>query len=174
MVSPLRQETCYLLSEVSYRNGAMRETNHASIRRCVRIERRSDGRLFLGNVEIVPAYDRPWRSHALARSTLDALTGNNSDSEACARFIGARLHRCTRCGEPFLGPGNLRICSDICRAKPPQKRPRLLLRTLRSCRQCGGPLTATRSTRTFCSNACRQKAHRRALRLLGAAAKRRA
>jgi hypothetical protein len=137
----------------------MRQINHTSIRRCTRIERRSDGRLFLGNVEIVPAYDRPWRSQALSVSTLDALTGNNSASEAC-RFIGARLHRCNRCGEPFLGPGNLRICSDACRAKPPRKRPRLRLRTLRSCRQCGGALTATRSTRAFCSNACRQAAYR--------------
>ena len=133
---------------------------HWSIRRCTRIERRSDGRLFLGNVEIVPAYDRPWRSQALARPTLDALTMNNSDSEACARFIAARLHRCSRCGEPFLGPGNVRICSDACRAKPPQKRPRLILRTVRSCRQCAGPMTASRSTRTFCSNPCRQAAYR--------------
>jgi hypothetical protein len=138
----------------------MRQINHSGIRRCVQIERRSDGRLFLGNVEIVPAYDRPWRSQALASSTLEALMGNYSDSQACGRFLGARLHRCTRCGEPFLGPGNVRICSDVCRAKPPRKRPRLLLRTLRSCGQCGGPMTATRSTRTFCSNACRQAAYR--------------
>jgi hypothetical protein len=65
----------------------MRQINHTSIRRCTRIERRSDGRLFLGNVEIVPAYDRPGRSQALARPTLDALTMNNSDSEACARAL---------------------------------------------------------------------------------------
>jgi hypothetical protein len=108
----------------------MRQINHSSIRRCTRIERRSDGRLFLSNVEIVPADDRPWRSQALAGSTMDALTMNNSDAAACVRFGGARLHHCTRCGEPFLGPGNVWICSDVCRAKPPPKRPRFVLRRL--------------------------------------------
>jgi predicted nucleic acid-binding Zn ribbon protein len=141
----------------------MRQVRHWSIRRCIPVERRSDGRLFVGNIEIVPAYDRPWRSQALSRSTLDALTTdgeNKYDSAACVRFFGARLHRCSRCGEPFLGPGNVRICSDACRAQPPRKRPRLRMREVCSCLRCGAAMTATRSTRAFCSNACRQAAYR--------------
>jgi hypothetical protein len=85
----------------------------------------------------------------------------------------ARLHRCVGCGAPFIAPPSARLCSDECRdagkresrareiAKRSQRRNERRAALNVECRQCGKPVEGpSRSTRGYCSNACRQAAYR--------------
>jgi hypothetical protein len=84
-----------------------------------------------------------------------------------------RLHRCRGCGTPFIAHHAARLCSDACRGlgRKASERRASGKRTVRrverraslkvQCRHCGGPVEgAARSTRAFCSDACRQAAYR--------------
>jgi hypothetical protein len=85
----------------------------------------------------------------------------------------ARLKRCVRCGAPFIAPAPVRLCSETCRdeskreslakhlAKRAQERERRRAALKVACRHCGQPVEKpSRSTRGYCSNACRQAAYR--------------
>ena len=166
-------------------------TPFKSVSRCAVEER--DGRLYVAGVQIdVSADIEGWRAMDEARSsfgrsgvTLDDRTHYRIDdaltTEAVARGsnrpVGldpsARLHRCNRCGAPFIAHPAARLCSAECRNtfKRALQRKASAKRTIRRderraalrvrCRQCGGQVEApSRSSRAFCSNACRQAASR--------------
>jgi hypothetical protein len=86
---------------------------------------------------------------------------------------GLRLKRCARCAVWFIALAPVRLCSDSCRAaakreanvKQIAKRTEARQRRRESlqvaCQMCGQPVEKpSRSTRAFCSNACRQAAYR--------------
>jgi hypothetical protein len=61
-----------------------------------------------------------------------------------------RLKHCARCNAPFLAHPAAKLCSPDCR---------VAIKIV--CRRCGQPVAnPSRSTRAFCSNACRQANHR--------------
>jgi hypothetical protein len=84
-----------------------------------------------------------------------------------------RLHRCRQCGAGFIAHAAARLCSADCR-KLAGKTSALKARATRTetrqrrreslaviCRQCGVPIEgASRSTRAYCSEKCRQAAYR--------------
>jgi hypothetical protein len=162
-----------------------------SVSRCAVEER--DGRLYVAGAQInVSAQIEGWRAmdeahRSFSRSgvTLDADTLDRIHdaltAEAAAaganRPVGldpsARLHRCVRCGAPFIAHPAARLCSAECRTafKRASQRKASAKRTIRRderraalqvrCRQCGGQVEApSRSSRAFCSNACRQAVYR--------------
>jgi hypothetical protein len=64
---------------------------------------------------------------------------------------------CPGCGETVYLDIVRGLCS-MCYARDLRARHR---HKQRRCKTCGTPFTTTRSDARFCSNACRQKAHRR-------------
>lgn len=90
--------------------------------------------------------------------------------------FGAREYQCARCGKRFLcrllPHRQPRLCSNKCEqerraeisegfnAQRGQRRAKA--RAGRTCAHCGIPFEAARSTRRFCSDICRVKAHRNA------------
>jgi hypothetical protein len=95
-----------------------------------------------------------------------------------------REYSCYHCGAGYLGPrGRVYVCSDHCgrdrrktrKRKWRQDNPllsqqinaartarRAEARASRVCEHCGVPISADRSTRRFCSDICRVRAHRAA------------
>ena len=79
------------------------------------------------------------------------------------------LYQCATCGRWAVGNGTT-FCSDKCRRTTRARvvRERRKVTTAKraevlaglTCKACGNPLTATRKTRTYCSDRCRQWAHR--------------
>ena len=76
-------------------------------------------------------------------------------------------HKCVVCGQYFLGDLNAMLCSKTCKRKRKHKvagvkraneRHAALAST--TCSICGAPVNPDRKTKTYCSSACRQKAHR--------------
>jgi hypothetical protein len=84
----------------------------------------------------------------------------------------AWLHRCARCWAPFIDVSEARLCSDQCRAqakresvrrasaKRSQRRAKEHAERTVTCRQCGKAVGASRSTRHYCTPACRVAWHR--------------
>ncbi len=75
------------------------------------------------------------------------------------------VHRC-KCGHEYVErhgsdrTPRCRLCENAQRAAE-QRRRRARARTLATaCTVCGAPLSARRSSRKYCSPACRQRAHR--------------
>jgi hypothetical protein len=77
--------------------------------------------------------------------------------------------RCSRCGAWFYGPARAQLCSTCLKGDPERLKAlnprrtakRLAARSGIVCERCGDPISGVRrSTRRFCSNACRQAAHR--------------
>jgi endogenous inhibitor of DNA gyrase (YacG/DUF329 family) len=154
------------------------------------VEERDDG-LYVAGVRIdaeveaeraeVAATEAARRSHRwsgvpLAERTVwkvDALAAASGSNVPVYLSHKARLHRCARCGAPFLAHPSARGCSEECRTafRRESQRKQIAKRTIKrverraalkvECRQCGKPVDApSRSTRAFCSNACRQAAYR--------------
>jgi hypothetical protein len=74
--------------------------------------------------------------------------------------------KCRDCGADILVNPNTRSmrcwpCQQK-RGNTIKKRKRAAYRATLTCLQCGAALDAQRSTRSYCSNACRQKAYRHA------------
>jgi hypothetical protein len=77
--------------------------------------------------------------------------------------------RCARCRSWFYGPTRARLCPACLKSEREtaltalnarRAGRRLKARLGVTCRQCGEPLDAERSTKAYCSNACRQEAYR--------------
>jgi hypothetical protein len=77
-----------------------------------------------------------------------------------------------RCSAVFVGDPISRDC-PACKRKADLRSSLASVRRLRAkrrppltqqCRQCGGPMSAKRSTKAFCSERCRVAAHRERLR----------
>ncbi len=148
-------------------------TPFRSVSRCAVEER--DGRFYVAGTRI----------HVSAGVTLDdstvwriddALTAEaqeaGSNMPVCLSHKATRLIRCGACGAPFIAHPAARLCSPACRLKASrasqrkasakrtierdERRAALLIR----CRQCGEPVQASRSTKAFCSAACRVAAAR--------------
>jgi hypothetical protein len=103
----------------------------------------------------------------------DALTAASGSNMPVYLSDKARLHRCVRCGAPFLAHPSARLCSPDCRtqakresqgkqiAKRTESRNQRRVALRLECRQCGKEVESlSRSTRAFCSDACRQAAYR--------------
>ncbi len=107
----------------------------------------------------------------------DALSAEalaaGSNMPVCLSGKATRLHRCVGCGAPFIAHPAARLCSAECRTafKRASQRKASVKRTIWRnerpatlrvrCRQCGEPVEgASRASRAFCSNACRQAAYR--------------
>ena len=82
-----------------------------------------------------------------------------------------KVHECLTCGQYFLSHVNSGLCSDECRnkrktnvagVKRANERHAALAST--TCSICGASVNPDRKTRAYCSNACRQKAHRNSIR----------
>jgi endogenous inhibitor of DNA gyrase (YacG/DUF329 family) len=159
-------------------------TPFKSVTRCA-VERR-DGRLYVAGARlIVPALDPGVAGWPASGMTLDDRTLDRIDDALTAEAQAAgsnipvgldsmsRLHKCVRCGAPFVAHASARLCSGECRIafkrasqrrasakrtiKRDERRAALMIR----CRQCGDPVErASRRQRAFCSNACRQAAYR--------------
>jgi len=159
---------------------------------CCAVEEQ-DGRLYVAGVQINVSAERgAWRAMDDARRsfsrlgvTLDERTVWLIDDALTAKAQAAgsnmpvgldprsRLHRCVRCGAPFIAHPAARLCSSECRtaSKRASQRKASAKRTIKRderraalqvrCRQCGEPVeSASRASRAFCSNACRQAAYR--------------
>jgi hypothetical protein len=83
------------------------------------------------------------------------------------------LHWCERCAKPFIGGPSARMCSPECAAqarraaqarqiaKRTQARQERRAALMVACSRCGKPAPSpSRSTRRFCSDACRQGSYR--------------
>ncbi len=85
---------------------------------------------------------------------------------------------CVECGRPFYVDsqvtGRRLTCSNACfdsrRAREARMR-RAAGRTNRTCLGCGKPLLGKRSDQVFCGAACKQKAHRYAVKHSGVASR---
>jgi hypothetical protein len=83
---------------------------------------------------------------------------------------GVWLLRCKRCQAPFIGPSEAKLCGDECRAaaKRDSVRRASAKRSVRRsernetriCRHCERQTPTTRTTKRFCSVACRVAWHR--------------
>jgi hypothetical protein len=112
------------------------------------------------------------RSYWAIDDALNAEAEAQGSNQPVGLVGGLRLKRCARCRVWFIAPAPVRLCSDGCRAaakrqsnaKQIAKRTEAGRRRRESlqveCRQCGAPIAASRSTRSFCSPACRQAAYR--------------
>jgi hypothetical protein len=77
------------------------------------------------------------------------------------RVIWIRPTVCARCGNrpwAMYGREYIHFCSPACEWRQRRARNRI---KQRECSVCGKLFTTTRVDAKFCSNACRQKAHRR-------------
>ena len=142
------------------------------------VERRADGNLVCMGVTVRTEPVRLVDQRRLTdltemaiERTLDEATGSNQP-HAFDPF--SRLRACQRCSVPFIDHYVAQLCSD-CRpamrkqsvAKQTAKRSeaRAAARSARivACGQCGAIVAAARSTRRFCSGACRMRARRIAI-----------
>lgn len=89
------------------------------------------------------------------------------------RPVGMDSRYCHHCGREFFNAAYVHgsCCSDICMRARTRRRKAERLAELRRearddrlCEHCGDPLEAARSTRRFCSDVCRVKAHREAVK----------
>lgn len=81
-----------------------------------------------------------------------------------------RIKACAVCGEQFIGPASATACSQACRVERLRQRSRALVarrskwrvqdNSAMRCKECRKPMTGARSSKTYCSPACRQKAYR--------------
>ena len=123
-----------------------------------------DGRLWYGEHDIarVPPFLRwqTWERIGTDRARLMRVAvGHGWHLQA--------LYRCQHCGWWAAGSGFL-WCSDACRrsgvARQARERRARRVATARPkmviCSTCSAPIEAQRTTRKFCSNRCRQAAHR--------------
>lgn len=82
-----------------------------------------------------------------------------------AYFTNHSVKSCYWCGTKFIGGPRSKHCSDRCIQSASASRIKAArkwgLRN-RKCEACGVVIDPQRKTRKFCSNACRQKAHRNA------------
>jgi hypothetical protein len=163
-------------------------TIHRWIRRCS-VEVR-DGKLFAAEVPLRiavverHAYERRASANRveigarLTEASFDAVE-DALNAQAVAHGVDqpvgltpkVRLHQCASCGGPFLGEWTSRLCSTECclnslaetqsKQRPKRTQARAEARAERTCRQCGESMSAERSTRAFCSPACRRAAYRK-------------
>ena len=141
-----------------------RKKHNYPVKCAFRLDER-DGRLYYDEHEIgpVPPLWRPGLTWAKAspetHGRLSKAIGQGWN------FQG--IYRCRRCGHWAAGSG-FTWCSPECRRQGVAKR----LRDYRAaqtkkraagavCAMCGNPMQAMRGTRKFCSDRCRQAAHRK-------------
>jgi hypothetical protein len=140
----------------------------------IAVTKRTDGRLFVGNVEVTVEVPRTLRRRRpgplpLSYETLKGL------GDPWERSL--RLHCCRICRGPFIGHYTVHLCSDACIAAnrqawldahrlPALARPaskaaqrRAALASAR-CSVCDRPFVPKRLSARFCSNRCRQQHHR--------------
>ena len=81
--------------------------------------------------------------------------------EATGKYIGDahRLLRCQHCATSYIGHHASKSCSDACAKASTRDRQRTTHAEI-PCQCCTQPFHPRRSTGQFCSNACRQRAHR--------------
>jgi hypothetical protein len=143
-----------------------------------------DGNLWCGDVQVsgssavreVADPERPFHYRIVAwrltKDTLDALDLSRH----------AHLIRCSQCGQQFIGHASRRLCSQpACRAATrraavakydakARTRPRVGAKQPdigRDCEVCDKPMDFARRSRRYCSNRCRQAAHRQRVTLTG-------
>jgi hypothetical protein len=84
--------------------------------------------------------------------------------------MGRFPRHCRHCGRAFFNGRRIhgRCCSDACVAARTRRlkiarvaKLRQRARQGRTCEHCGAPIAAARSTRRFCSDICRVRAHRK-------------
>jgi hypothetical protein len=143
------------------------------------VQRRPDGRLFAGNVEV----QHDWRRHLVAKIRGEVYLGPPPRlTDETEELLGIssrcyRLHTCKTCSRDFLGSPSARYCSPECR-KPAQMAAAAKQEAQRAegrreemarhgfCGCCGKPLRERKRLRevdvrpNYCSNACRQRAYR--------------
>jgi hypothetical protein len=125
----------------------------------VRLDER-DGVLYYGQTEIGPAVEQiaivPWP----LREKICAAVGDPT-------LHVYAIYRCKSCGQWAAGSGSM-WCSVECRRElktTGQRQRRERARAARAaaehrCAHCQAPMSAQRSTRRFCSDSCRVRAHR--------------
>jgi endogenous inhibitor of DNA gyrase (YacG/DUF329 family) len=122
-----------------------------------------DGRLWCGEHDIAPV------PVSLRWQTWERIGTDRARLMRAAVGHGWHLYaiyRCQRCGRWAAGSGFL-WCSDECRRSDVAQQARdrraqraTAARPMVNCSTCGAPIEAQRATRKFCSNRCRQAAHR--------------
>jgi endogenous inhibitor of DNA gyrase (YacG/DUF329 family) len=127
----------------------------------------------IAHPEFLALLDRPKEFRAKLRLARMKVEDSNRESRDLDRLWGKWM-RCSRCGERFHSRRRFEmLCSDACRqeAKGESQRRQIAKRSERraehraalivACQRCGKPVAnPSRSTRAFCSNACRQAAYR--------------
>jgi hypothetical protein len=145
----------------------------------VAAERRSDGVFVAAGVELV---EPEFRSNVGVRSAKIAKLGDSLGWETTKRlraavpdesgyrprvYMSLMLKAC-HCGAAFVGVSRAQHCPS-CQREATLNAAREAVRRIRvsrraplagTCRQCGAPMTAKRSTKAFCSGKCRMAANR--------------
>lgn len=137
-----------------------------------------DGQLFLRGIPIapVPAWEDRLRG---GPADLIAVWAHGSSHRALERATGIQgwysttaIYQCAHCKRWAIG-STITWCSPECRRlgcaqrererRAKQAAERIEALAALNCTVCGKPLEATRKTRAYCSDRCRQWAHRHPL-----------
>lgn len=81
------------------------------------------------------------------------------------RYDPLSIRKCYQCRSQYVGTSTGRYCGDTCQHEAGTERANYRRRkkvTRCTCQTCGKDITGSRNTLKFCSNSCRQKAHRNA------------
>jgi len=141
-----------------------RKKHNYPVKCAFRLDER-DGRLYYAEHEIGPV-PPPWRP-GLTWAIASPETRGRLSKAIGPRWDFQGIYRCRQCNHWAAGSG-FTWCSPECRLQGAAKR----LRDYRAaqakkradravCTECGAPMQAMRRTRKFCSDRCRQAAHRK-------------
>jgi hypothetical protein len=131
-----------------------------------------DGRLFVGDIDTGLPFQTGWISSE-TYTRLFLATGGDRAFLGFAQPDKRAIRHCL-CGAFFVHVRSRQYrrlkCADCTKTAEASRRRRALgrrsqkraeMRQWRRCQQCGEPIEAKRSTRRFCSDLCRVRAHRR-------------
>jgi hypothetical protein len=135
------------------------------------VEDRGRDGLFVGNVKIEASYrDMLYYSEnpGIRRRHLRTGTLPPSVMEALDVYYSECLHECG-CGRKFIAHYTLRLCRTCREARRAKARDAFAAYTAdraakraearpKACARCGQPMTTQRSTKRYCSDACRNAA----------------